>query len=1677
MRHAAIGMALVTAEGRFLEVNAALCRMFGREEAELRQLLLRDLTHADDLAESQQLVEEIVSGRRDAFQCEKRYWRADGELIWGQVSVSCLRQGETCLFIVQIVDVSETRRQRQALAEQQHQVRRLEENAADAVVRLEEALQTDPLTGLTSRGTMLRRIDAHLKRPDRRGCAAVLSIGIDRLSQVNHALTHRAGDLLISCVAERLVEALEQPEQAARGTGDTFIVLLDSLETAQLASATAERLRLAVKGTISYAGHAIEPSVSIGVAIAPPPQPAPTDRTAPDLDPATATADELLRDATLAMREAASLGRDRCAIADPRLAERAQQRLALQEELRHALQHGELQTWLMPVVALNGGQLQGYEALVRWPRPDGRLAMPDTFLPVARSCGLAEAIDLLVLRQTIDALAQLPDELSVAANLSADSLGQSDLVDRLSGWLSEAGVAPERLHLEITETALLSLAPQVITTIQRLAALGVRWLVDDFGTGFSSISHLRDLPIHGLKLDRSFSEGLRRGDQKSVRLAQALGGLAEGLGLDTVAEGIETAEQAASLRDLGWRCGQGWHFGQAAPLSHWQDPAGAAGGPLPAAPSAPAPQSAGPEALRIPASRSSWALAVTDNVPVGLFALRLPPAGDPEVLFVSRRWLEMMQLEREQLMADPELLVSRLNRRDRRALIRLWRRHARLDTPLSWEGRLWMGSGEAEGDGSWVHLEASPLRQADGSRVWQGVMSDITERKRQQLHLQRLLDEAPIAMAINDLRDNDPRITYINQQFIRSFGYNLCTIPRLSDWARLAYPDPQQRQTVFEAWEAGVMRARHGDGVVEPIEAKVTTADGCVRDALFSAVLLGEELVISVLDITDWRQAERDLQTARSALADTALAITEAIPVGTYTMRLPPEGGMASFVFMSERFLEICGLQRQEAAADPFKAFACVHPDDYDAWVQINAEAFANKTPFYGECRIVVDGELRWISAESVPRTLEDGSTVWEGVLIDITQQRMTLAKLEQERALLETVLSHIDAHVYMKDRQGRYLYANRGVERLLNRSLASILGRNDAELLPAATAEAIQRVDAQVVREGGPLWVEERVPQTDGSERIFLSKKLLYRPPGQEECMIGFSTDITQLRQASQQLAASEEHFRLLAENSSDVVFRLANDGRILWVSPSLTNALGWRPEEWLGKVGTDFLVHRGEAEHYRHNLHTLQHGGGTTLARDQVRARDGSIHWIETHAGPYRDADGTIDGVVASFRLIDDIVAAEQRLLQSEQRQRRLADTILDVVWSIDLKGQFTYMSPSVQRLRGFTPEEVMAMPLEANFTPASFRIVAAGLEQANRDVAAGQPIRFQAELEEICKDGSTVWTDVRATGLHNEQGECLEIVGVSRDITAQHQLREELRISEERYRLLAENARDVIWTMQPDGQISYVSPSIQLLRGFSAEEAMAQPLEQIHPQDSLQRSSAYFQQLREDIAAGREPQSFRGELEYLCRDGTTIWTEVLALPVLDAQGRFRQLLGVSRDISERKRFERQLLQANQQLEQLAISDGLTGISNRRHMESLIQQEISRSDRYGEPLSLILCDLDHFKRINDHFGHGCGDQVLIEFCRRIQQQLRSSDSFGRWGGEEFLILLPCSDAAAAAALADKLRQRLTATPIEPVGLVTCSFGVAQRRPDEAVGEWLQRVDNRLYAAKAGGRNRVVEA
>ena len=1084
--------------------------------------------------------------------------------------------------------------------------------------QLEQALRTDPLSGLASWSVLIARLEERLERPEAAaGALALLSIGIDRLSQVNDALTHRAGDRLIATLAARLSGVVEAPDLVARGTGDTFLVLLGGCASKVEAGVMADRLRLACKGPIPFEAQLLEPTVSIGLALAEPGQ----------------SADELLRDSSLAMRQAAAQGRDRCVLADQQVSEEPRRVLALQSEIREALEADAFEAWFMPVVDLASGELCGYEALVRWVRGDGSVTMPDTFLPTALRSNLAVEIDLRVMRRSIAALASLPADHFVAANVTPATLSHPDLADRVSQWLQEAAVRPERLHLEITETDLFTLSPGVRELIDHLADLGVRWWIDDFGTGFSSISHLRDLPIHGIKLDRSFTSAIGNGDLKSLRLAQALVGLAEGLGLATVAEGVETAAEAATLLDFGWQSAQGWLYGKAAPLQVGAAPQA----PLPTSPSL----SGAPLEAVAPLSRKSWAVAVTESVPVGLYALRINKEGAIHFLFVSRRWLEMLRLSREQVLADSAQVFERIHPEDAEAFQRTWQASAATSKRLLWEGRLLV-----EGTTSWVRIEGIPQPQADGSSVWQGVMSDITEPKQREIDLQRSLDHAPIAIVALALTDPDPPITYVNRAFRLTFGYDRSSIPRRSDWARLSFPDPAYREEKLAALLADLDAVAVEEAVLPTREVMVCAADGRQLDVLVSAVVSEGLLLVSLLDITERRQAERQLQQAHSALA-----ITEAIPVGTYTMVLPPEGGMASFSFVSERFLQITGLEREAVLADPFQAFACINPDDYDAWVRRNAEVFAAKLPFDGEARILVRGEERWISAESVPRELPDGSTVWEGVAIDITDRIKAQEGLQLERARLATTLdSLLDPYLTLHPlRNG----VGGVVDFLIldvNAAACADLGLQREQL---SDARLLERLPAHA--EAGLL--ERYVHVVETGEPLALNDFSLRHAPGEQPHILdirvvrvgdGLSCtwrDGRERYEAVRRLAESEERYRLLAENSSDVVMQLANDGIVRWVSPSLTAMLGWHPAEWIGRPGTEFLEHRGDTETYLANMEALK-AGRSVVARDRVRDRSGTWHWVETHACSFRTASGAIDGLVAFFRTIDAEVEAEAAL-----------------------------------------------------------------------------------------------------------------------------------------------------------------------------------------------------------------------------------------------------------------------------------------------------------------------------------------------------------------------------------------------------------------------------------------------
>jgi len=441
--------------------------------------------------------------------------------------------------------------QRMHTDDQGHRVgiEELRDIQAEVAVRAQLAREVDhdALTEVAGFRLGLARIQEMLDRGRARDWA-LLCAGVNGLTAINQGFTHLAGDRVLQEVAHRLVAAAGASDRVARIAGDEFAVLLPEVRTAADAAAAATRLLDQVAGQVTVGPNELDVTVSIGIAMA-----------------EGSTAEELVRDATIAMRQARQRGTNTWDLLEPVAAEEVKRTLALQAELKDALANGEIHAWFQPIVRLGDRTVVGYEALVRWIRPDGTVVPPMDFLPVAEASPLILAIDRTVLDQSLALLGRLPAEQFVAVNVDASCLGTSALRHRIRGEIGRLGIDPRRLELEVTETLLITAMADVLANMQDLHDFGIDWWVDDFGTGYSSIAHLKDMPISGLKLDRTFTAGLDQGDQKSLGLAHGLAGLARGLGLQTTAEGVETEEQAATLLSLGWEYGQGWLFGRPMP--------------------------------------------------------------------------------------------------------------------------------------------------------------------------------------------------------------------------------------------------------------------------------------------------------------------------------------------------------------------------------------------------------------------------------------------------------------------------------------------------------------------------------------------------------------------------------------------------------------------------------------------------------------------------------------------------------------------------------------------------------------------------------------------------------------------------------------------------------------------------------------------------------------------------------------------------------------------------------------------------------------------------------------------------------------------------------------------------------------------------------------------------------
>ena len=415
------------------------------------------------------------------------------------------------------------------------------------VAAIERQANTDQLTGAASRFHFMNKLNALTK--DQGSAGVLFSIDLDKFKEVNDQMGHGAGDAVLKSVAARLRRIGGPEATVARLGGDEFAMIISGSAAPMKADMTAAEIVRALRAPVEISGYSANVGASVGVALYP---------------AHAATANELLNHSDLALYHVKANGRNSFCIFNPEMKIRQQRRKALEDDLREAISGNALELYYQPIVATKTTATVGYEALMRWNHPRRGFLPPSQFIAVAEEAGLMTELGNWAILRACRQIVLLPDHVTIAVNVSPSQFRSSGIVDTVKQALADTGLAPPRLTLEVTETVILSGEAQASRVIDELLALGVKLALDDFGTGYSSLSYLQRFAFSKVKIDRSFVAGI---ETKPANLAiiRAIIHLAKDLGMDVVAEGIETESQAAILRTENCGLLQGYLYGKPMP--------------------------------------------------------------------------------------------------------------------------------------------------------------------------------------------------------------------------------------------------------------------------------------------------------------------------------------------------------------------------------------------------------------------------------------------------------------------------------------------------------------------------------------------------------------------------------------------------------------------------------------------------------------------------------------------------------------------------------------------------------------------------------------------------------------------------------------------------------------------------------------------------------------------------------------------------------------------------------------------------------------------------------------------------------------------------------------------------------------------------------------------------------
>ncbi|HQM42602.1 MAG TPA: PAS domain S-box protein [Smithellaceae bacterium] len=788
--------------------------------------------------------------------------------------------------------------------------------------------------------------------------------------------------------------------------------------------------------------------------------------------------------------------------------------------------------------------------------------------------------------------------------------------------------------------------------------------------------------------------------------------------------------------------------------------------------------------------------------------------------------------------------------------------------------------------------------------------------------------------------------------------------------------------------------------------------------------------------------------------------ITANIGVGVYIVQ------QGKFVYTSPIYRKLTGYTEHELIG--VNSLEYVHPEDKDKVRQQAIKCLKGESSDSYEYRYIKkNGEIMWI-LEMITSIVYHGKRAALGSFMDITARKHMEEALRQSEERYRTVIEDIEEGYYEVDLQGNFTFASDSICATLGYPREELIGMSYKNYVPNEQFDYVYNIFKKVYETGKPIKSYSLINIRKNGERIHVEDSVapLSDKNGKIIGFKGITHDITQRKIMEEILQKSEDYFREITENSSDVIIITESNGNIKYCSRSVERCLGYKPEELTGKNAFNFIYADDlprAANDYSKAIQTKD----TAIPNEfRVVHKDGSVRLFEGLGKNLLD-NPSVAGFIMNIRDVTERKhleiqkeAAQKSLRESEEKYRTILEKMEEGLFELDLKGNITFVNDAECRKLGYSREELTGM----NYRQFQDENTAKKTRQIFSEVyKKEEPIQL-LDVEIIRKNGSKAFNEISVSLLKDKQGKATGFRGISRDVTVRRQMEEMIRQSEEKYRTIINEVDEWYFEIDLAGNVIFVNDAIVRSVGYPPERLIGLNYKSF---TSEERSGEVFKIFRQ-VYETREPiKNF--PYEFVLPDGKITFFELSVFPKLDDQGKVVGFRGVGHDVTERKRTE-------EQLNYIATHDLLTGLPNRMLLMDRLKMATAQAKRNAQKLALMMLDLDNFKNVNDSLGHMVGDKLLKEISLRLTGRLRQNDTICRLGGDEFIILLPAIERVEdAVEVAKIILESFEQSFICNDHLINSSISIGIAiYPDDAqdIDVLMKNADMAMYYVKAHGRN-----